>query len=81
MRICSPQLGISPSATLGGEVYDREMLTGLSRLGADVEVLLPAGRPVPAGCALRITRLPLRRGYRWWVSNLLFVPYIGRAYR
>jgi D-inositol-3-phosphate glycosyltransferase len=81
MRICSPQLGLSPSATLGGEVYDREILTGLSRLGAEVQVLLPQNRPAPVVPNLSVTRLPLRRGYRWWVSNLVFVPYIGREYR
>jgi glycosyltransferase involved in cell wall biosynthesis len=81
MRICSPQLGLSPNATLGGEVHDREILTGLARLGVEVDVLLPAGQRVPAASTLRVRRLPLRRGYRWWVSNLIFTPYIGRAYR
>lgn len=81
MRICSPQLGIAPNATLGGEVYDREILTHLAALGVDVEVILPAGLPYPADVPWRVTRVPLRKGYRWMVSNLVFIPYIGRAYR
>ena len=81
MRICSPQLGIAPNATLGGEVYDRETLTHLAQLGVEVEVILPAGLPFPANVPWQVTRVPLRKGYRWFVSNLLFVPYIGRAYR
>lgn len=81
MRICSPQLGIAPNATLGGEVYDREILTHLAALGVDVEVILPAGLPYPADVPWRVTRVPLRKGYRWIVSNLVFIPYIGRAYR
>lgn len=81
MRICSPQLGLSPNATLGGEVFDREILTRLAGLGAEIEVLLPAGLPYSDVPGWQVTRLPLRRGYRWFVSNPLFVPYIGRAYR
>jgi glycosyltransferase involved in cell wall biosynthesis len=81
MRICSPQLGIAPNATLGGEVYDRETLTHLAELGVEVEVILPAGLPYPANVPWRVTRVPLRKGYRWFVSNLVFVPYIGRIYR
>lgn len=80
MRICSPQLGVSPHTTLGGEVYDRELLVRLAALGAEVEVLLPAGLPCPDVTGWQVRRLPLRRGYRWFVSNLFFVPYIGRAY-
>lgn len=81
MRICSPQLGLSPDAALGGEVYDREILTCLAGLGTEIEILLPAGLPCPEVPGWNVTHLPLRRGYRWFVSNLLFVPYIGRAYR
>jgi glycosyltransferase involved in cell wall biosynthesis len=81
MRICSPQLRLSPEATLGGEVYDREILTRLADLGVEVEVILPAGLPHPQAPNLRFTHPPLKRGYRWFVSNPLFVPYIGRAYR
>jgi glycosyltransferase involved in cell wall biosynthesis len=81
MRICSPQLGIAPQATLGGEVYDRETLVQLAALGAEVEILLPAGLSHPSVPNWRVTRLPWRRGYRWFISNLVFVPYIGRVYR
>lgn len=81
MRICSPQLGIAPNATLGGEVYDRETLTELSRLGVEVEVILPAGLPVPDDVPWRVTPVPVRKGYRWFVSNLVFVPYIAQVYR
>ena len=81
MRICSPQLGIAPNATLGGEVYDREILTHLAALGVEVEVILPAGLAYPNHVPWRVTRVPLRKGYRWFVSNLVFVPYIAQAYR
>lgn len=81
MRICSPQLGISPEATLGGEVYDREILTRIADLDAEVEILLPARLPHPEGPSLRMKHLPLGRGYRWPISNLIFVPYIGQLYR
>ena len=81
MRICSPQLRLAPEATLGGEVYDRETLTRLANLGAEVEVILPRGQPCPSASRLRVTRSPLARGYRPPVSNVVFVPQIGALYR
>jgi len=81
MRVCSPQLGLAPESTLGGEVFDREILTRMAGRRVEVEVLLPSGlpcAPLPGGA---VTRLPLSRGYRWFVSNPLFVPYVGAAYR
>jgi len=47
MRICSPQLGISPYAVLGGEVFDRELLTHLAARGVAVHVILPKNLPAP----------------------------------
>ena len=81
MRICSPQLGLSPEATLGGEVYDRETLTRMARLGAELEVILPAGLAYPSEERLTVTTVPLRRGYCWYVANPVFVPFIGAVAR
>ena len=81
MRICSPQLGIAPNATLGGEVYDRETLQALAARGVECEIILPTGTQVSEVENWHISRIPLRRGYRWFVSNPLFVPYIGQVYR
>lgn len=81
VRICTPQLGLSPGATLGGEVYDRETLVRMACLGIEIEVLLPAGQPCAPHPNFHITRMPLRHGYRWFVSNPLFMPVIGRIYR
>lgn len=47
MIILSPQLGVSPTATTGGETYDREVLLGLGKLGHSVYVLLPKDKQVP----------------------------------
>ena len=35
LRLCSPQLGVSPTSNLGGAVYDREILKGLAQLVAN----------------------------------------------
>ena len=81
MRICSPQLGLSPESALGGEVYDRELLTRLAQRHVEIDVILPAGLPFPELASLEVTHIPLRRGYRWFVSNLIFPWYIRQAYR
>lgn len=45
MIIYSPQLGIAPASALGGEVYDREILTRLAKSGHIIKVILPQNRP------------------------------------
>lgn len=47
MIILSPQLGISPTATTGGETYDRELLKRFVKMGQEVKILLPKNKPVP----------------------------------
>ena len=38
MRICSPQIGLSSHSSLGGAVYDYEVLKGLAGLGVEVDI-------------------------------------------
>ncbi len=73
MRICSPQLGVSPLSSLGGEVYDREVLRGLARLGAEIEIPLPRGEPYEPMAGWRIHQVP--RHFRYYYEyNWLFLP-------
>lgn len=44
MKICSPQLGISPTSSLGGEVYDYYTLKGFALSNFKVFVYLPRDR-------------------------------------
>jgi len=81
MIICSPHVSIAPESSSGGEVYEREVLKHLALLGVRVDLILP-GR---ASCWTDVpnwhihrTRLP--KGFRWYVSNLVFPPYIKRVY-
>ncbi len=81
MTICSPHVGIAPESSSGGEVYEREVLKHLALLGVRIDIILP-GRAtcwndVPNWHVHR-TRLP--GGFRWYVSNLVFPPYIKQAY-
>lgn len=47
MRIFSPQLGLNPDSSSGGEVYDVKILTGLAKRGHKVDVLLMRGEETP----------------------------------
>lgn len=47
MTILSPQLGISPTATTGGEAYDRELLKRFVALGIKIKILLPRNTTFP----------------------------------
>ncbi|MEK7532441.1 MAG: glycosyltransferase [Patescibacteria group bacterium] len=62
LRICSPQSGINPTSTLGGEVYDAELLAALAARGIPVDVILPRNRRFrDAGVAWQVHHM---RAYR-----------------
>ncbi len=80
IRIMSPQLGLNPDSTLGGEVYDYEILRGLAKRGVAVEIILPALRPHgPTVKHWHITRLPLTH-IPSWLYNLIELPYLFSIY-
>lgn len=82
MRVCSPELGVAPGANSGGEVHDREILTALGRRGVELEILLPAGRPVDTSVPnWRVERLPVQHIVPPYLFNLLIQPYLERTYR
>lgn len=59
LRICAPQSGINPDSTLGGEVYDAELLAALAALGVSVDVILPCSRRFrDAGVAWQVHHMP-----------------------
>lgn len=71
MRICSPQLGMTPG--LGGGVYDTEILKGLARLGVGIEIPLPRGKPYQDVDGWHI--YPTLRHIRYYYEyNWLFLP-------
>lgn len=74
--ICSPQLGISPESNLGGEVYDREMLIALDRIGVETLIILPLGKKHPPLRHAKFYFLPTPFAYPPLVFNLLILPYL-----
>lgn len=80
MRICSPQLGISPYSSLGGAVYDREILKGLARFGVEVEIPLPKGMLHEDVAGWRVHRTPRHLLY-YYEYNLIFLPYLFKLWR
>jgi glycosyltransferase involved in cell wall biosynthesis len=81
MIICSPHVSIAPESSSGGEVYEREVLKHLALLGVRIDLILPGRAPcwtdIP-NWHIHRTRLP--RGFRWYVSNLVFPRYIKQVY-
>lgn len=81
MIICSPHVGIAPESSSGGEVYEREVLKHLALLGVRVDLILPGQAPCWTDIPnWHIHRTWLPKGFRWYVSNLVFPPYIKRVY-
>src|SRR3989338_9109762 len=77
MIIYSPQLGISPTSALGGEVYDREVLTRLAKSSHKVKVLLPQNRPHDQLKNLQISFAPFKHIPAHFY-NLFWLPYALR---
>lgn len=76
MIICCPQLGLSPESNLGGEVYDREILTALDKLGVESLIILPFGKKHPKFKNAKIYFLPIPFVYPPWLFNFLVLPYL-----
>ena len=76
MRICSPQLGVSPRSILGGEIYDRELLLEFGNSGHEIEVILPWGKPFPKAKNWKISHIPLPFVVPPQIFNFLVLPYL-----
>src|SRR3989339_1721370 len=76
MVIISPQLGMSPTATTGGETYDREVLAQFVKLGQDVRILLPKGKEIPSDVSgWIIDRTPVGHFVPPYTFNLFSTPW------
>ena len=81
MRLCSPHCGLAPESGSGGEVYEREVLKGLARLGVESDILLARGKRYPEGID-HWTIHPVRpaKGLRWWVTPFVWPRAIKRCW-
>jgi len=81
MRVCSPQLGLSPKSVLGGEVYDREILLGLAKRNVKIEIILPIGLDTDKNVKnWSITKIPIKR-IPAPMFNFLVMPYLFLVYK
>jgi glycosyltransferase involved in cell wall biosynthesis len=82
---------LRPDSTVGGEVYERELLARLPEHGVDLELGLPRGHLLAQARGTRITTLGHRDrraagaedapGPHWTVTPLLYLPYVVRLLR
>jgi glycosyltransferase involved in cell wall biosynthesis len=71
-----------PDSTVGGEVYERELLARLPAHGIDLELGLPRGHAFAAAPpGWRVTTLRHRLGVHWVAAPLVFTPYVVRLLR
>lgn len=80
MKICSPQLGLSPESNSGGEVYDREVITRLCQKGIRVYTLLPKGRSYPQHDNLVVKFAPIRPMIPPHSFNAFVLPFLIKTY-
>ena len=76
MIIYSPQLGLSPASNLGGEVYDREVISRLCKKGIKVLTLLPKNRAYQKQRNLSVEYAPIKTMYPPQVFSAFVLPYL-----
>ena len=80
MKICSPQLGLSPESNSGGEVYDREVITRLCQKQFKVYTLLPKGRSYPRHQNLTVKHALIRPMVPPHAFNAFALPYLIKTH-
>lgn len=81
MKICSPQLGLAPKSTLGGEVFDRQILLGLAKSGVKIDIILPKSKPYDKNVKnWHLSFVPISH-FPAPLYNLLIIPYLSLTYR
>ena len=78
--ICSPQLGISPKTTLGGEVYDREVIERMANFGAEIHILLPKNRPYNKTKNVYVEYAPLKHIIPPYLYSIIMLPFLFKKY-
>ncbi|OGD86263.1 hypothetical protein A2164_03750 [Candidatus Curtissbacteria bacterium RBG_13_35_7] len=82
LKICSPQLGISPTSSLGGEIYDYQTLKGFTQKGIDVFVYLPKDRPYDKKLNhFHITYAFVKHIVPPWIYSFICLLYLFRTYK
>ena len=77
MTMLSPQLGVSPTATTGGETYDREVLKHLGKLGVHINILLPKDALVPSDTTnWTVDRAPIAHFIPPYTFNTFSFPWV-----
>src|SRR3989344_3204189 len=81
MKICSPQLGISPTSKLGGEIYDYQTLKGFTKKGNKVFIYLPKSRTYDKNLKnVYVTYSFLKHVVPPWLFSFLCLPYLFKTY-
>ena len=75
-RLVCPELGLSSNSTLGGEIYDVELLTRLAKMGWEIDVLVPKDRNVVKHKNIHVTRTPIKSIAPPHVFNLFVYRYL-----
>lgn len=82
MKICSPQLGVSPTSSLGGEIYDYETLKGFTKKGIKVYVYLPKARNYDKNLKnFYVTYSFIRHVLPPWLYSFICIPYLFKTYK
>jgi glycosyltransferase involved in cell wall biosynthesis len=82
IKICSPQLGISPNSSLGGEIYDHQTLKGFALKEIKVLVYLPKDRDYDRSLKnLQVTYCPFKHIVPPWIYSFLCLPYLFSTYK
>src|SRR3989344_5787799 len=81
LKICSPQLGISPASKLGGEIYDYLTIKGFVERGIKVYVYLPRSRTYDKNLKnVYVSYSFVKHVVPPWLFSFLCLPYLFKTY-
>ena len=82
MIICSPQYGLAPHSTAGGEVHDEQILKGLADAGHTVEIILPYDAPYDAQQKRwHVFHIPIPFIHTSYLFNIAIIPILYKLYK
>lgn len=82
IKICSPQLGISPVSSLGGETYDYQTLKGFTQRQCQVIVYLPKGRSFDKNLKnFQVYFAPIKHIVPPVIYSFICLPFLFRTYK
>ncbi len=82
IKIFTPVLGMSPTSSLGGEIYEYQTIKGFTKRDIKVTVFLPKNRPYDKNLKnLKVIYAPMTHIVPPWIYSFICLPTLFRIFK